>query len=137
MAHVSKICSNRAQSTNLLPNVYKPQIPKSFSSISLKSQLMGSSNCLSLKLKNGFVGNCEVGKLRVGPLRVSASVATAEKPSTVPEIVLQPIKEISGTITLPGSKSLSNRILLIAALSEVHKDCGFAVDFNVNFNDRI
>lgn len=52
-------------------------------------------------------------------LRVLASVATATgKPSTVPEIVLQPIKEISGTIKLPGSKSLSNRILLLAALSE-------------------
>ncbi|KAI3495035.1 hypothetical protein L1887_37156 [Cichorium endivia] len=49
---------------------------------------------------------------------VSASVATTEKPSTVPEIVLQPIKEISGTVNLPGSKSLSNRILLLAALSE-------------------
>lgn len=34
------------------------------------------------------------------------------------EIVLQPIKEISGTVKLPGSKSLSNRILLLAALSE-------------------
>ncbi|OWM80191.1 hypothetical protein CDL15_Pgr019355 [Punica granatum] len=52
------------------------------------------------------------------PLRVSASVATAEKPSKVPEIVLEPIKEISGTVRLPGSKSLSNRILLLAALSE-------------------
>lgn len=51
---------------------------------------------------------------------VRASVAAApEKPSTVPEIVLQPIKEISGTINLPGSKSLSNRTLLLAALSEV------------------
>ncbi|KAI8024441.1 hypothetical protein LOK49_LG03G02530 [Camellia lanceoleosa] len=35
-----------------------------------------------------------------------------------PEIVLQPIKEISGIVKLPGSKSLSNRILLLAALSE-------------------
>ncbi|KAK6162502.1 hypothetical protein DH2020_002343 [Rehmannia glutinosa] len=51
-------------------------------------------------------------------LKVLASVATAEKASTVPEIVLQPIKEISGTVKLPGSKSLSNRILLLAALSE-------------------
>ncbi|RWR80683.1 3-phosphoshikimate 1-carboxyvinyltransferase 2 [Cinnamomum micranthum f. kanehirae] len=51
-------------------------------------------------------------------LRISASVATAEKPSMVPEIVLQPIKEITGTVKLPGSKSLSNRILLLAALSE-------------------
>ncbi|XP_057500062.1 3-phosphoshikimate 1-carboxyvinyltransferase 2-like [Actinidia eriantha] len=48
-------------------------------------------------------------------LRVLASVATAEKP---PEKVLQPIKEISGIVKLPGSKSLSNRILLLAALSE-------------------
>ncbi|XP_055810912.1 3-phosphoshikimate 1-carboxyvinyltransferase 2 [Solanum dulcamara] len=47
--------------------------------------------------------------------RISASVSTTQKPS---EIVLQPIKEISGTVKLPGSKSLSNRILLLAALSE-------------------
>lgn len=53
------------------------------------------------------------------PFRVSASaVAAAEKPSKAPEIVLQPIKEISGTVKLPGSKSLSNRILLLAALAE-------------------
>ncbi|KAI0500228.1 hypothetical protein KFK09_018437 [Dendrobium nobile] len=62
------------------------------------------------------------GHVTVSPmrsLRISASVATAtEKPSTVPEIVLQPINEISGTVKLPGSKSLSNRILLLAALSE-------------------
>ncbi|XP_068634126.1 3-phosphoshikimate 1-carboxyvinyltransferase 2-like [Aristolochia californica] len=51
-------------------------------------------------------------------LRVSAAVVAAEKPSALPEIVLQPIKEITGTIKLPGSKSLSNRILLLAALSE-------------------
>ncbi|KAG9454542.1 hypothetical protein H6P81_007446 [Aristolochia fimbriata] len=34
------------------------------------------------------------------------------------EIVLQPVKEITVTVKLPGSKSLSNRILLLAALSE-------------------
>jgi 3-phosphoshikimate 1-carboxyvinyltransferase len=56
-------------------------------------------------------------------VRVSASVATAEKLSMVLEIMLQPIKEISGAITLPGSKSLSNRILLLAALSEVYNHC--------------
>lgn len=50
---------------------------------------------------------------------VSASVAAAEKSSALPEIVLQPIKEISGLVKLPGSKSLSNRILLLAALAEV------------------
>jgi 3-phosphoshikimate 1-carboxyvinyltransferase len=64
-----------------------------------------------------------VSSRRAGVVRVSASVATPEKPSTVPEIVLQPIKEISGAITLPGSKSLSNRILLLAALSEVYNHC--------------
>ncbi len=32
--------------------------------------------------------------------------------------MLQPIKTISGTVKLPGSKSLSNRILLLAALAE-------------------
>lgn len=31
---------------------------------------------------------------------------------------MQPIKTISGTVKLPGSKSLSNRILLLAALAE-------------------
>ena len=65
------------------------------------------------------MGNFNVGKGNSGVFKVSASVAAAEKPSTSPEIVLEPIKDISGTITLPGSKSLSNRILLLAALSEV------------------
>lgn len=34
-----------------------------------------------------------------------------------PKLLLQPIKRISGEITLPGSKSLSNRVLLLSALS--------------------
>lgn len=33
-------------------------------------------------------------------------------------LTVQPIKEISGEVTLPGSKSLSNRILLLSAISE-------------------
>jgi len=33
-------------------------------------------------------------------------------------LTLSPIKSIDGTVTLPGSKSLSNRCLLLAALSE-------------------
>jgi len=33
-------------------------------------------------------------------------------------LLLKPIKSLDGTITLPGSKSLSNRILLLSALSE-------------------
>ncbi|XP_072993248.1 3-phosphoshikimate 1-carboxyvinyltransferase 2 [Typha latifolia] len=75
----------------------------------------------NLRLRSGAkLGN--FGTLRISrrkTIRISASLAAPpEKPSTVPEIVLQPIKEISGTVVLPGSKSLSNRILLLAALSE-------------------
>ena len=35
-----------------------------------------------------------------------------------PKLTLQPIKLISGEVTLPGSKSLSNRVLLLSALSQ-------------------
>lgn len=35
----------------------------------------------------------------------------------VAELTIEPIRAISGTVRLPGSKSLSNRILLLAALS--------------------
>jgi 3-phosphoshikimate 1-carboxyvinyltransferase len=34
------------------------------------------------------------------------------------KLVVEPIPKISGEITLPGSKSLSNRVLLLAALSK-------------------
>ena len=34
------------------------------------------------------------------------------------QLRLDPIHKISGSITLPGSKSLSNRVLLLAMLSE-------------------
>jgi hypothetical protein len=55
----------------------------------------------------------------VVPLAAAAAPAVQ---AGAEEIVLQPIKEISGTVKLPGSKSLSNRILLLAALSEVSGD---------------
>ena len=38
--------------------------------------------------------------------------------AAVDQLVLQPIKRIEGHVKLPGSKSLSNRILLLAALSK-------------------
>ena len=129
MAQVTKICSNGAQNTLTLPNIPKSHKPRSLKSVSLRSQLLGSSNSLSLKVENQFVGCCTAGRAMAGPVMFSASVATAEKPSKVPEIVLQPIKDISGTIKLPGSKSLSNRILLLAALSEVYKDRAFMSNF--------
>ncbi|MQL82209.1 hypothetical protein Taro_014678 [Colocasia esculenta] len=80
------------------------------------------SSSLRVGTRRGVPSRARVGTWLASvpsPLRVLASsAATAEKPSTVPEIVLQPIKEISGTVKLPGSKSLSNRILLLAALSQ-------------------
>mmetsp|Transcript_3744 Transcript_3744/g.14687 ORF Transcript_3744/g.14687 Transcript_3744/m.14687 type:complete len:471 (-) Transcript_3744:113-1525(-) len=42
-------------------------------------------------------------------------VAGVESPE---KLDLQPISTISGSVTLPGSKSLSNRVLLLAALAE-------------------
>jgi 3-phosphoshikimate 1-carboxyvinyltransferase len=44
-----------------------------------------------------------------------ASVAVDEKTNT---LTVTPIKSLDGTVTLPGSKSLSNRCLLLAALSD-------------------
>ncbi|KAF6148377.1 hypothetical protein GIB67_025596, partial [Kingdonia uniflora] len=46
------------------------------------------------------------------------SLNRSTTPPKLSEIVLQPIKEISGVVKLPGSKSLSDWILLLAALSE-------------------
>ncbi|KAK8487290.1 hypothetical protein V6N13_093439 [Hibiscus sabdariffa] len=114
MAQVSKIY-NGTQKACVLPNVSKPQKPKHVSSVSFRSNLKGgfSSSC-GLVVKN----NDKLGTIKVRSLKVSASTATAEKPSSASELILQPINEISGTVKLPGSKSLSNRILLLAALSE-------------------
>ncbi|RDX78813.1 hypothetical protein CR513_40851 [Mucuna pruriens] len=118
MAQVSRV-HNLAQSTQFFHHSSNPNKPKSANSVSLRPRQWGASGSRCLMHKNGsFVGNCNVGKANSGVFKVSASVAAAEKPSTAPEIVLEPIREISGTITLPGSKSLSNRILLLAALSE-------------------
>jgi hypothetical protein len=36
----------------------------------------------------------------------------------VEQLTIKPVKKISGVVKLPGSKSLSNRILLLAALAE-------------------
>ncbi|KAK1286566.1 hypothetical protein QJS10_CPB20g01516 [Acorus calamus] len=82
-------------------------------SVWLGSGVTKSGSFGPLLKSNGWDGRSRTA----APLRISAA-AVVEKPSTAPEIVLQPIREISGTVKLPGSKSLSNRILLLAALSE-------------------
>ena len=48
---------------------------------------------------------------------MSAS-STASAEGATETLTLKPIKSLDGTVTLPGSKSLSNRCLLLAALSE-------------------
>ena len=50
--------------------------------------------------------------------RQNLSVLHAEGHDESNTLLLKPIKSLDGTITLPGSKSLSNRILLLSALSE-------------------
>ena len=53
------------------------------------------------------------------PSRRSARVATlAHAAGAMEQLTLKPMKKIEGTVRLPGSKSLSNRILLLAALAE-------------------
>ncbi|KAK8944671.1 hypothetical protein KSP39_PZI007847 [Platanthera zijinensis] len=106
----------------------RPSFPPRFSPGKKEALLSSSIRFGCLSDRKGFAALRAVdvqrsyGRVAASPgrfPRISASVASATgKPSTVPEIVLQPIKEISGTIKLPGSKSLSNRILLLAALSE-------------------
>ncbi|GIT09809.1 MAG: hypothetical protein CM1200mP30_34390 [Pseudomonadota bacterium] len=38
------------------------------------------------------------------------------------KLTLSPLKNISGIVDLPGSKSLSNRILLLSMLAEGHTE---------------
>lgn len=62
----------------------------------------------------------------VRPLRVTRGVSqpvralpiVCSTAGALAELVVQPIKVIEGHVKLPGSKSLSNRILLLAALAE-------------------
>ncbi|KAI3449115.1 hypothetical protein Pfo_005780 [Paulownia fortunei] len=111
-----------AQASNMAHKLHAPKFPtpSAKSSASTSCSLFFGSKNLQNASKYSWVlnKNSIFAVKKKSSLKVVASVATAEKPSTVPEIVLEPIKEISGTVKLPGSKSLSNRILLLAALSE-------------------
>nr|P11043.1 RecName: Full=3-phosphoshikimate 1-carboxyvinyltransferase, chloroplastic; AltName: Full=5-enolpyruvylshikimate-3-phosphate synthase; Short=EPSP synthase; Flags: Precursor [Petunia x hybrida]AAA33699.1 5-enolpyruvylshikimate-3-phosphate synthase precursor [Petunia x hybrida] len=109
MAQINNMAQG-IQTLNPNSNFHKPQVPKSSSFLVFGSKKLKNSANSMLVLKKD-----SIFMQKFCSFRISASVATAQKPS---EIVLQPIKEISGTVKLPGSKSLSNRILLLAALSE-------------------
>ncbi|XP_022867381.1 3-phosphoshikimate 1-carboxyvinyltransferase 2-like [Olea europaea var. sylvestris] len=112
MAQVSNL-AHKFQTTKFpRPNALKPKS----SCLPSQSVFFGSKNVKSPS--NCFWVSSKDSSFAVRSVKAMASVATAEKPSTAPEIVLQPIKDISGAVKLPGSKSLSNRILLLAALSE-------------------
>nr|UAJ49739.1 5-enolpyruvylshikimate-3 phosphate synthase [Amaranthus palmeri] len=125
MAQATTI-NNGVQTGQLHHTLPKTHLPKSSKTLNFGSNLRISPKFMSLTNKR--VG----GQSSIVP-KIQASVAAAaEKPSSVPEIVLQPIKEISGTVQLPGSKSLSNRILLLAALSE-----GTTVVDNLLYSDDI
>jgi 3-phosphoshikimate 1-carboxyvinyltransferase len=55
---------------------------------------------------------------RTNPHNTLLSIPTPSHPATAsPPLTLAPISSISGTVRLPGSKSLSNRVLLLAALA--------------------
>ena len=57
-----------------------------------------------------------VAQRRAGSRRPAAAVVAAA--TAVESLTLQPVRVIEGHVKLPGSKSLSNRILLLAALAE-------------------
>lgn len=50
--------------------------------------------------------------------RQRLAVAAAAAPAAVESLTIQPVRVVEGHVKLPGSKSLSNRILLLAALAE-------------------
>ena len=51
--------------------------------------------------------------------RQGARASRAWLQAKLESITVEPIEKATGTVVLPGSKSLSNRALLLAALSEV------------------
>uniref|UniRef100_A0A7S4EPZ1 3-phosphoshikimate 1-carboxyvinyltransferase n=2 Tax=Pseudo-nitzschia australis TaxID=44445 RepID=A0A7S4EPZ1_9STRA len=53
-----------------------------------------------------------------GHRECASKLQMASTASTEETLTVTPIKSLDGTVTLPGSKSLSNRCLLLAALSE-------------------
>ncbi|XP_060213477.1 3-phosphoshikimate 1-carboxyvinyltransferase 2 [Lycium barbarum] len=89
-------------------NIHKPQLPTFSPSLSFGSKNLKNSSKSTWVLKKDSVLTTKSSSFRI----------SASSMATTSDVVLQPIKEISGTVKLPGSKSLSNRILLLAALSE-------------------
>ncbi|GAB2272001.1 3-phosphoshikimate 1-carboxyvinyltransferase 2 [Dionaea muscipula] len=115
MAQASNV-ANGGQNTHVSANLSIPHWLNCLPSTLSRSNLRFSP--ISRPVGRLVVGGRSAIEISGVPPKVLASISTKEKPSSMPQIVLQPIKEISGVVRLPGSKSLSNRILLLAALSE-------------------
>lgn len=50
---------------------------------------------------------------------MTATSSQAERKTRLESLTVAPISLITGEVELPGSKSLSNRVLLLSALAEV------------------
>ncbi|KAJ9563316.1 hypothetical protein OSB04_008476 [Centaurea solstitialis] len=97
--------NNNLQTVNFTPKTHNPLSKSSSPFLCFGSKFKINQISVSSNRRN----------LRSTTISSASVASSTQKPS---EIVLQPIKEISGTVHLPGSKSLSNRILLLAALSQ-------------------
>ena len=68
-----------------------------------------------------LVPRTRVARRTVRAASVRASAGSSDGPGysgSEEKLFLEPIKKIEGVVTLPGSKSMSNRILLLSALAE-------------------
>uniref|UniRef100_A0A0D3GCF5 3-phosphoshikimate 1-carboxyvinyltransferase n=1 Tax=Oryza barthii TaxID=65489 RepID=A0A0D3GCF5_9ORYZ len=86
--------------------------------VSLDRASAAFSSRKQLRLPAAARGGMRVRARVAGAAGGGGGVVVVAPAAKAEEIVLQPIREISGAVQLPGSKSLSNRILLLSALSE-------------------
>lgn len=78
-------------------------------------QLFAAATLLLASSVNAFVPPFMGSKKSLRSYVTLSATATTTEENT---LLLKPIKSLDGTITLPGSKSLSNRILLLSAFSD-------------------
>jgi 3-phosphoshikimate 1-carboxyvinyltransferase len=74
-----------------------------------------TSSAFHFPLQSGFTKRA---KRQIESRYLPVREATTGTSQELEILTLSPIRSLDGTVTLPGSKSLSNRCLLLAALSE-------------------
>lgn len=81
---------------------------------------MASKNKEKVASRTKWAESRGYGESEAGSSSSSSSAAgmTFDRDEEKNQLTVTPIKSLDGTVTLPGSKSLSNRCLLLAALSE-------------------